>query len=138
MIITRTYEFDMGHRLQAHPGLCRNVHGHRYVVHVSVKGTVDRTGMVMDFKTLDHLIRRILEPWDHALMLETDDPVYSLLRNSMLSLRLVPVDWPPTAENIAQEIVKRMRHALLDADFDGISLDTVVVAETPRSSATAL
>jgi 6-pyruvoyltetrahydropterin/6-carboxytetrahydropterin synthase len=134
MIITRTYEFDMGHRLQEHAGLCRNVHGHRYVAHISVQGLVRDDGMVIDFLVLDALIVKSIGDWDHALMLEESDPVYSLLRNSMISLRLVPVFWPPTAENISQEIVRRLSPLLPK----NVAVFQVVVFETPRSSATAL
>ena len=49
-------EFDSGHRIPNHKSTCRNLHGHRYAIEVTVTGDivdqeeVSDFGMVMDFK----------------------------------------------------------------------------------------
>ena len=138
MTITRTYGWDMGHRLQRHRGLCRNLHGHRYTAEVTVKGLIQirgrRAGMVMDFHDLDVAIRGILEPWDHAMMLEASDPALALLRGFRIGgrLRVVEFGLPPTAENIAVEIRDRLASSWVGMP-PGVDVCTVRVYETPRS-----
>ncbi|RDS98986.1 6-carboxytetrahydropterin synthase QueD, partial [Burkholderia contaminans] len=38
MLITRKLEFDAGHRIPDHRSQCRNLHGHRYVLEVTLRG----------------------------------------------------------------------------------------------------
>ncbi|MFZ8988336.1 MAG: 6-carboxytetrahydropterin synthase, partial [Methylophilaceae bacterium] len=38
MIITSRMEFDAGHRIPNHKSSCRNLHGHRYAIEVSLSG----------------------------------------------------------------------------------------------------
>ncbi len=121
----------MGHRLQLHPGLCKNVHGHRYVCHVSIQGPITDTGMVMDFHDLDILLNTTLGEWDHAMMLEMWDPLLAVLQSADKTLRLVEVPWPPTAERIVGEIARLIRHELPE----DVTLTKIVLFETPKSSA---
>lgn len=117
MRITREYSWAMGHRLQRHQGLCRNPHGHNYVAVVTVAGPVQtgptsEAGMVMDYARLDTLVKQVLDPWDHAFMVEESDPFRRALREgdsmSEEPWKIVVVPWPPTAENIAQELARKI------------------------------
>jgi len=53
--ITRRLEFDAGHRIPHHGGQCKHLHGHRYVIEVTLRGAVQEKhgdadeGMVLDF-----------------------------------------------------------------------------------------
>ena len=38
MEITTRMEFDSGHRIPNHKSVCKNLHGHRYAIEVTVKG----------------------------------------------------------------------------------------------------
>ena len=38
--ITRRLEFDAGHRIPDHRSQCRNLHGHRYVLEITLCGDV--------------------------------------------------------------------------------------------------
>ena len=55
MQITTRLEFDAGHRIPNHKSQCRNLHGHRYVLEITLSGDiitqkeVSEDGMVMDF-----------------------------------------------------------------------------------------
>lgn len=144
--ITRSYRWDMGHRLQHHGGLCRNLHGHSYTAEVTVKGPVQETGpsagMVVDFSALDEMMRKSVGDWDHAMMLQQDDPLVALLETAVTEhLRLACVAWPPTAENIAMEVAVRVDRELrlTHRQPPGSTLHPrvvrVVVQETPRSHA---
>lgn len=113
MRVTRSYTWAMGHRLQYHDGLCRHPHGHNYRAEVTVEGTVQREegseqGMVLDFYNLDKVVAEVISTWDHAFMVEASDPFLDCLRHfSKLTgelPRVVVVPWPPTVENMANEI----------------------------------
>ena len=40
MEITTKLEFDAGHRIPHHKSSCKNLHGHRYAIEVTIKGEV--------------------------------------------------------------------------------------------------
>jgi 6-pyruvoyltetrahydropterin/6-carboxytetrahydropterin synthase len=108
MEITTRMEFDSGHRIPNHKSSCKNLHGHRYAIEVTLKGDiVDKEnesdyGMVMDFKDAKELIRKtIVEPWDHAfIVFEQDLEVINFL-NTLDNHKTVILKKVPTAENMA-------------------------------------
>jgi 6-pyruvoyltetrahydropterin/6-carboxytetrahydropterin synthase len=69
MRVRKTVTFDAAHRLPYYKGLCANLHGHRWTLHVSIEGEVEPlSGMVMDFKDLDGEINRVISPLDHVYL----------------------------------------------------------------------
>ena len=66
MEITTRLEFDAGHRIPSHKSNCKNLHGHRYCIEVTIKGDINSEntksnfGMVMDFKDAKDLIKKLL------------------------------------------------------------------------------
>src|SRR5574343_1389443 len=75
MLITRRLEFDAGHRIPVHKSQCRHLHGHRYVIEITLTGGIIQqdgdaaNGMVMDFSEVKHLAREtIVDQWDHAFL----------------------------------------------------------------------
>ena len=56
--VTRRLEFDAGHRIPDHRSQCRNLHGHRYVLEITLTGDVVQApgesdnGMLMDFSEI--------------------------------------------------------------------------------------
>ena len=58
LTITRKLEFDAGHRIPDHKSQCRNLHGHRYTLEITLLGQVieeegsSDNGMIMDHKTV--------------------------------------------------------------------------------------
>jgi len=87
MEITTRMEFDSGHRIPNHKSVCKNLHGHRYAIEVTVKGEIEEQrhqsdfGMVMDFKDAKNLIKKVIvDEWDHAFIAyEKDLEVISFL-----------------------------------------------------------
>ena len=74
MEITTKLEFDAGHRIPHHKSVCKNLHGHRYTLEVTIKGDVVSDisdtdfGMVMDFKDAkDLMILRCLVFSTHSI-----------------------------------------------------------------------
>ena len=79
--VTKEFRFEAAHALKGYDGPCKNVHGHSYELSVTVIGTpiTDRQstklGMVMDFGDLKKIIKKqIVDPFDHALLLNSDLP----------------------------------------------------------------
>ena len=79
--VTCTFTFEAAHRLAWHPGKCRNLHGHSYRLDVSVEGPLDDHGVVLDFDTLQDIVRtRVVDLWDHRDLNEVlDNPTAELL-----------------------------------------------------------
>ncbi len=79
--VTCTFGFEAAHRLAWHPGKCRNLHGHSYRLDVSVEGPLDANGVVLDFDTLQEVVRtQVIDRWDHRDLNEVlDNPTAELL-----------------------------------------------------------
>lgn len=147
MSLTATKEFtwDMAHMLEGHLGLCKNVHGHTYKMHVTVESrnpagvmtSGPSAGMVCDFKDLKNVVKElIVDPLDHAFMynMESEDPVERRIAQILVETdrKTVPVDYRPTAENMARSF-----YTSLDLAFENkpYKLVEVTVWETPTSFA---
>jgi 6-pyruvoyltetrahydropterin/6-carboxytetrahydropterin synthase len=78
---TCTFTFEAAHRLEWHPGKCHNLHGHSYRLDVTVEGPLDANGVVLDFDTLEDVVRtQIIDVWDHRDLNEVlDNPTAELL-----------------------------------------------------------
>ena len=123
--VTKRFEFDAAHRLWGYNGPCANLHGHHYVLEVTVRGTeLDWLGMLIDFGELKRIVGSWLNRWwDHKTILHPDDPLSmpECYKNKLLG--------NPTVENMA---------AFLWEVFDGhfpesIELDCIRLYETPDS-----
>src|SRR5271169_3493589 len=111
MYITRKAEFSASHvcRLAGHSDEENHAiygeaahahgHGHNYIVEVTLEGEPDPvTGMIMDLKQLKEILdREIVEPMDHRFLNYEVPPFDSVV---------------PTAENVAQEIWRRLDRSL--------------------------
>jgi len=75
--ITRKLEFDAGHRVLGHESKCAHLHGHRYVVEITVSSFgLDEISRVVDFGVVKGLVGQWLdENWDHNMLLHMDDPL---------------------------------------------------------------
>ena len=66
--VTRRFEFAAAHYLPDHKGLCKNMHGHNYVLEVTVEGEIGVGGMVVDFTDLKLQVRDVLANLDHKVV----------------------------------------------------------------------
>lgn len=108
--ITKTFSFNAAHRLQNYQWLCSNVHGHNFVVSLTLQGDIQPTGMVFDFKDMKPIQERIDTHRDHAFLYEKTDPIGTYLTDQWLKTYLF--DWPPTTENICLELIKQLENQL--------------------------
>lgn len=146
LLVTKEYTWDMAHMLEGHLGLCKNVHGHTYKMHVTVASRDKENevitegpafGMVCDFKDLKTIVSGyIVEPLDHAFMynMHSKDPVEQKIASVLVETgrKTVPVEYRPTAENMAKHFYAILDKAFADKPFE---LVEVIVWETPTSFA---
>jgi 6-pyruvoyltetrahydropterin/6-carboxytetrahydropterin synthase len=117
----RRYTISASHRLhtdalsaeenRAAYGKCNNPHGHghNYVVEVVVAGAVDPdTGMVVDLKALDEVVRsRVIERFDHANL--NLDPLF--------------VNRVPTTENLCRAVFALLKDALPAGELERVRVE---------------
>jgi len=140
MEITTRMEFDAGHRIPSHKSSCKNLHGHRYAIEVTVKGEIideeqkSDFGMVMDFKDAKELIRQtIVTPWDHAFIVyEKDHEVINFLA-TLKDHKTVIFPKVPTAENMALVAMEKLKKVFYDNYREAIIPIKVRLYETPNN-----
>jgi len=115
LTLTKKFSFDSAHRLKNHKGKCKNLHGHTYLLEVSITGKVNKkTGMIIDFSVLKQLVNDLaVEKLDHQYL------------NDIIK--------DPTAENITQWIWDILSNPLKKR---GVELYMLKLWETPTSCAT--
>jgi 6-pyruvoyltetrahydropterin/6-carboxytetrahydropterin synthase len=96
--VVRRYRFEAAHRLPWHPGRCRRLHGHSYVLEVEVAGELDEHGVVLEFAKLDEVVA--------AAVLRGPDGLDHADLNEQLT--------NPTAELVLMLIGKRLDAAGLE------------------------
>jgi len=145
MDITTRLEFDAGHRIPNHKSNCKNLHGHRYAIEVTVTGPIHDDskssdfGMVIDFSDVKKIIKDlVVDPWDHAFIVYQDDKEIVNFLNTLPNHKTVIFPVVPTAENMASqaylilsiEFNKRFNHQL--------KIKQIRMYETPNSWADAV
>lgn len=140
MLVTKTFKFDMAHRLPKHTGKCQNIHGHTYQIDVKVSGELDKTkdspseGMVIDFSMLKHIVKTFIDRYlDHYyLSYSGDTEVIKFMQEQGFAVTIV--DFIPTAENMAKWVYNNISTVLTE-QCDAVLLYSVKVWETPTSYA---
>jgi 6-pyruvoyltetrahydropterin/6-carboxytetrahydropterin synthase len=145
MQITTRLEFDAGHRIPDHKSQCRNLHGHRYALEITLSGDiinqkeVSENGMVMDFSDVKKIAREsVVDIWDHAFLVYKDDKAVLDFLNSLPNHKTVIFPCVPTAENMAAEAFRVLKHQYKDTYGNHLKLERVRLYETPNSWADAL
>ena len=144
MLITRRLEFDAGHRIPHHASQCRHLHGHRYVIEISLSGEIIDTegaamqGMVMDFSEVKNIANTVLvSRWDHAFLVYQGDREVVDFLATLAGHKTVVLPVVPTAENLANEAFRILDAAYLDGYGNQLRLQRVRLYETPNNWADA-
>lgn len=67
LLVTKSFEFSSSHFLTKYHGKCENLHGHNYVLEVSVLGEMREDDLVYDFVELKNIVKKkIIEQLDHT------------------------------------------------------------------------
>jgi 6-pyruvoyltetrahydropterin/6-carboxytetrahydropterin synthase len=137
--ITRKLEFDAGHRIPDHRSQCRNLHGHRYVLEITLEGEViaapgeSDNGMVMDFSEIKAIAKQhIVDRWDHAFLVFRGDTAVVDFLESLGDHKTVIVDSIPTAENLAHLAFEILAPQYADKFGGNLHLSRVRLYETPN------
>jgi 6-pyruvoyltetrahydropterin/6-carboxytetrahydropterin synthase len=103
--ITKEFRFEGAHALPGYDGKCRNIHGHSYLMYVTVKGenlngtNSPKEGMVVDFKQLKAIVNEnIVDVLDHALIMHAASPLSQELAQAYPNV--IMVDFQPSTENL--------------------------------------
>jgi 6-pyruvoyltetrahydropterin/6-carboxytetrahydropterin synthase len=116
--VTIEKDFDAAHCLRGYQGKCEAMHGHRFVVRVTIKAsTLNNIGLAFDFTVLKEYLGDILSQFDHTNLNEVE-PFKEM---------------NPSSENLALIIHDQMRNKLTKAQ---VTLDSVEVWESPTSHVT--
>ena len=111
--LTKIFTFEMAHLLEGYDGLCSNMHGHSYIMHVTICGEPNADassptfGMVMDFKDLKKIVNsEVTDRLDHSLMVRRGSRAAQRVEG--LSQRIIEVDYQPTCENMVSDFAERI------------------------------
>ncbi len=136
--ITRKFEFDAGHRIPNHKSLCRNLHGHRYVLEVTMQGniidnqTASDFGMIIDFGEIKNLIKEnLIDKWDHAFLVYEQDTMVLHLLQGIPDHKTVILKQVPTAENLVN-IAFNAIDTLLKQHVPNVQITHAKLFETPN------
>lgn len=106
-------DFSAAHNLRHYRGKCEELHGHNWSVEAQAAcPTLDKTGMVLDFKYLKSKLNKILEKLDHKYL----NSIPYFKKNN------------PTSENIAKYIFGILKPQIK-------SLKSITVWESENSCA---
>lgn len=130
--ISKQFRWEMGHRLPFHNGLCKNIHGHSYQARVAITGSTNEQGMVLDYFDMKTIIQPIIDELDHSFLCDSSDTqMINFFTNN--PMKVVYIDAPTTAENIALYLLNRIQEQLLS--YSNITGVRVTVFETENTFA---
>lgn len=137
--ITRKLEFDAGHRIPDHKGQCSNLHGHRYILKITLVGKIininnsSNRGMIMDFSDIKILAKHhLIDAWDHAFLVYAEDRSVRNFLTSLPDHKTVVIDSIPTVENLVKMAFDILYIVYQDHFGTNLHLQKLVLHETPN------
>jgi 6-pyruvoyltetrahydropterin/6-carboxytetrahydropterin synthase len=116
--VTVKQSFSAAHMLREVGGTCEKLHGHNFIVEVSVcSGTLTNAGILIDFRILKQWTDDILKEFDHKYLNEI-----SYFKGMS-----------PSSENVAKFIYDRITEKVKEINL-GVSRVTVWESENARVS----
>lgn len=127
---------------------CERLHGHNYQVSVTVQGTLNAQGMLIDFRELKRRVRQLCQQWDHQILLPQHSKKIKLSKEGPQTIVRTPASeysFPTTdvvvldvIETTAEELASILCSMLikdLRIDFPTITQVTVSINESSTSRA---
>lgn len=136
--VTKKFTFDMAHALFGYDGPCKNIHGHTYVLSVTLKGRIlesgkhPKDGMVIDFTDFKKIVNEgIIQIFDHSLVLNSTSSHANLkdLNDNFEKINYVP--YQPSCENLLIDFLGKIKNKLPE----NIIVNNIKLEETPTSFA---
>jgi len=116
--VTIKQSFSAAHRLQEIGGICEKLHGHNFIVEVSLTSLeLTESGILIDFRVLKEWTKKILDQLDHKNLNEID-----YFKNIN-----------PSAENIAKFIYDRIMEK---AKRHNLDVSQVIIWESEDAKVT--
>lgn len=110
MEATKEFKFELSHRLvSSYSVKCQSIHGHSYLARVTLSSEhLNNDGMVMDFGEVKNELGHLFDAWDHSFMFYSKDPLHHHYKAMLkvVNLRMIEVDYNPTAENMAFHVFR--------------------------------
>jgi 6-pyruvoyltetrahydropterin/6-carboxytetrahydropterin synthase len=138
--VSKEIEFDAGHRVPNHKSKCRNPHGHRYRLRVTIAGDLvsipgaSSEGMLADFGDLKiWMMYNVHDILDHGFVVYDRDLAMLTSLDTDSSWKVIVVPFIPTAENLAKWCWDQLKK---DIEAMGFKMELVELWETPTSLAT--
>ncbi len=136
--ITKEFRFEASHALWNYDGLCKNIHGHSYILQVTVVGEPildennPKFGMVMDFGDLKRIAKEeVVDILDHSLIINRKAFHKGFENIEQMFDRFHLVDYQPTCENMVVDFAKKIGSRL----SSDIHLYSIKLNETATSFA---
>lgn len=136
--LTKEFHFEMAHALWNYDGLCKNLHGHSYILFVTVIGepitdpSNPKLGMVMDFGDLKKIVsEEIVDQLDHSVVISNSTPNIEQMKSPQLFDRFFVMNYQPTCENMIVDFAERIRTRLPER----VKLHSLKLHETATSFA---
>jgi len=121
-------KFDASHRLLGYSGSCSRLHGHTWRVEVCVSGgELDLLGMLVDFKVVKGILKKVIDVFDHKCLLSQNDPYVERIDKG----DVVSFEGNPTAENLSRSIFKAFKRLIANEIGDKVKVEWVRVWESP-------
>ena len=116
--VTIKQSFSAAHMLKESGGTCEKLHGHNFIVEVSIcSSALTETGILIDFRILKQWADEILKEFDHKYL------------NDINYFK----DTSPSSENVARYIYDRISEKIKQDNLD-VSRVTVWESEDARVS----
>jgi 6-pyruvoyl-tetrahydropterin synthase len=142
--VEKTFRFEAAHRLvKGYVGGCSHLHGHTWRVSVELTlrsgQALDEYDFAFELGDLKPFKDLIATKFDHAVLLNTADPLYALLRSPGFDVagephRIVAFkEANPTIEVVARELAGRAQKLF---NSDRVYVSKLVVHETPYQHCT--
>ena len=132
--VTKRKEFSMGHRILGYNGPCGRLHGHNYLVELTVKTKeLNELGIAIDFTFIKKILQSTVGQLDHRTVLYKKDPLVEAI-SAVHKDSVVVFNEQPTAESIARWIYDQIDFSG-DASSINIEDTSVKVWETSDSFA---
>ena len=136
--LTKKFTFEMAHALWNYDGPCKYIHGHSYILYITVIGKPEskekspKNGMVLDFGILKNIVNKeIVDVFDHALVVNSKADYSKVLKEKQIYDKIVSVDYQPTSELMIIDFVEKIKKLLPE----NIELFSVRLNETATSYA---
>lgn len=131
----RWSDIPFAHRQPAHPGHCRLIHGHNWSFEFEfVAREKDSCGFVVDFGGLKD-VKAWLDEFDHAVVLNSNDPALQMFRGMPELYRVVTVP-DCSCEGLAELAFRVVDDLVMHLTDRRVTVARCTVWEDAKNSAT--